>query len=216
MTWRCKVIHPSTAFLLRSVTAPKRKRFGFKGMPPHPTYITFGAFGLTMQDIDRSVHVPIQYQTTIRAGMRALRQTFLYQFAALRTHFRRITGVYQDDGSASFYRFADCQADKLCPCYIQNAFSHASTTAHLHRSEFLEYDHLMSIHQRTALLMGKISTSIRNSLVNTRQNAFLFGVFRPVLCVLSRVLPFLYSLYVGFIPPIEARCAAPTKLGNLV
>ena len=198
------------------MTAPKHKRLGFTRMPPHPTFIRSGAFGLTMQDIDRSVHLPIQHKPTMRAQVGTLRQGFLYQFTALRTHFGCVAGVYQNNTPASFCRFANRQADKLAPRYVQDAGSHPTAFAHLHRGQVLEYDHLLSIHQRTALLMGKISTSIRNSLVNTRQNAFLFGVFRPVLCVLSRVLPFLYSLYVGFIPPIEARCAAPTKLGNLV
>ena len=72
----------------------------------------------TMQDVYRSIHIGIQHQPTMWAFVGALLQVFHNQFAALRTHFRRITGVNQNHSLASFYRFADCQADKLRPRYI--------------------------------------------------------------------------------------------------
>ena len=184
------------------VTAPKRKRLGFTRMPPHPTGSRLECLQTTMQDIYRSVHIPIQHKPTIRASVGTFPQGFLNQFAALRTHFRRIAGVYQNHSSASFFRFADCHTDELIPRYIHNALSHSTALAHFLRGKFFKHDDLIPVHQSTALLMGKISTAIRNPFVNSRQNAFLLRVLRPILRVLGSILFLLYPLHIGFITPM--------------
>ena len=136
-----------------------------------------------MENIYRSVHIPVQHKPTLRTVVRALGQIFCNQFAAARTHFGRVARIHQQDSSASFFRFTDCQADELRPRNIHYAFSHASAFAHLHRCQFFKYDYLMDVHQRPRLLVGEIATAVGDLLVNTRQNTLLFGVFGPVLRV---------------------------------
>ncbi len=48
--------------ILRSaffVTAPKRKRLGFKGMPPHPTESCLQRLKTALQDVYRRIHVSV-------------------------------------------------------------------------------------------------------------------------------------------------------------
>ena len=78
------------------MTAPKRKRLGFKGMPPHPTELGLERLEATMHDIDRSVHIPIQHQPAVWAHMSTLTQFLFNQLAATRTHFGRVARVYQN------------------------------------------------------------------------------------------------------------------------
>jgi len=65
-------------------------------MPPHPTISRLECLETTMQDVDRSIHVPVQYKSTVQTGMSTLRQVFLYKQAALRTHLGRVARVYQN------------------------------------------------------------------------------------------------------------------------
>ena len=83
-----------------------------------------------MQDVYRRVYVSVQYQPTIWTGMDTVCKRFLDQFTAVRTHLRGIARVNQNDGSASFYRGAPSQADKLRPRYIHDALSHTTAFAH--------------------------------------------------------------------------------------
>ncbi len=159
------------------VTAPKRKRLDFEGMPPHPTVSGLERLETTVQNVYCSVHISIQHKLTVRALVGTLRQVFRNQFAAARTHLGRVAGIYQNDGSASFCRGADCQADKLRPRNIHDAFSHSTAFAHFLRGKFFKHNHLVLVHQRTALLMGEIATSVSNSFVNTGKNTLLLGVF---------------------------------------
>ncbi len=145
-----------------------------------------------MQNVYCRIHISVQHQPTVWAFVGSLRECFRNQFAAARTHLGYITGVKQNNGSASLCRFVDSHLDKLCPRDIHNAFSHTTPLARSHFlwGTHLEHNHLIAIHQHTALLVSKISTSIGDPLVNTRKNTGLFGVFRPILRVLSIVLPF--------------------------
>ena len=97
------------------MTAPKRLRLGFKGMPPHPTVSGREQLEATLENIDRRIPISVHYQPTIRAGMGAVAQCLGNQLTAARTHLGRVVRVYQHDTSASFCRFADSHFDKLRP-----------------------------------------------------------------------------------------------------
>src|SRR6266511_4180261 len=139
--------------------------------------------------------------------MGAVAQRLLYQFTAMGAHLGGIAGVYQDDDSASFCRFADRHADELRPRYVHDAFAHSApaSRSHLLRLKVFKHDQLIAIDQFAAALVGKVRSSVANPLVDLCQERFLFGVFDPILSVLGSILALLYALEVGFIFAIEAR-----------
>jgi hypothetical protein len=61
--------------------------------------------------------------------MQTLIMLFGNKFAALGTPLGRVLGVDQDDGSASFFRFANRHADELIPSRVHDALSHAALVA---------------------------------------------------------------------------------------
>lgn len=134
----------------------------------------------TLKDSDRRIGISIHHRLTMRAGMRALTQRLLDQFAATGTHLRRIARVNQNDTPASFFHFGDGHSNKLRPRHVHNAFSHPAALAHLLRLKGLEYNHLKTIDQLAAFLVGKIATAVRNPLVDFRQDRLLFGILGPV------------------------------------
>src|SRR4051794_22019270 len=95
-------------------------------MPPHPTRSKTECLETAVQDIERRILVPIHHQPTMWASMGAHAQCLLYEFTAVGTHLRGIAGIDQDDGSASFCRFADRHTDELSPRHIRDAFAHSA------------------------------------------------------------------------------------------
>ena len=76
----------------------------------------------TLQDVDGRIHISIQYQPTVRAGMRPLTQGLTNQLTTAGAHLGGVTGVYENDTSASFCRFGDGHSDKLRPRHIHMLF----------------------------------------------------------------------------------------------
>ena len=204
---------PTVSANLR-VTAPKRKRLGFKGMPPHPTHSGLYRLEATLKNVDRRIPIPIHHQPTMRAGMGAVAQSLLNQFATGRTHFGRIAGVHQDDRSASFCRFADGHPNKLRPRYIHNAFTHPTAFAHFLGRKLFKHDHLIAVDQLAAFLMREVAASGSDPLVDLCQNDLLFGVLNPVLRLFRGIFSALDTFEVGFITAIQARITDLLTVGE--
>jgi len=127
------------------------------------------------------------------------------KLAAGRAPLGRVPGVHENHTPPSFCRFGNGHLNELRPGHIQDAFAHPATSAQLHRSQILKHDHLIGIHQFTALLVGEVAAPVGNPHVDTGQDGFLLGVLEPVLRQLGRVLAPLDTLQVGLIAPMEAR-----------
>ena len=164
-----------------------------------------------MQDIERRIPVPIHHLPAVRAGMDALAQLLLDQFAAERAQLGCVARVDQDDGSASFCRFADRHADKLVPRHVHNTLAQRApfTRAHLLRRKVFKHNHLIGSDQFPALLVGKVATPTGDPLVDFCQQFFLQLVLCPVLRVFCRVLALLDTFQVSLIPAVEARIVDP-------
>lgn len=143
----------------------------------------------TLKNSDRHIPIPIHHQPTRGAGMRALTQRLGDQLTTAGAHLGSGARVYEHDSSASLCRFGDSHTDTLRPRHVQNAFSHPAALTHFLRGKVFKYDHLITIDQLAAFLMGEIALSVGNLLVYLGKDRLLFRVFGPVLDLLGGVLP---------------------------
>jgi hypothetical protein len=113
-----------------------------------------------MQNVERCIVIASQQQPAVGACVDAVAQGLLHEFAAGRALLGRVAGVHQHNSPPSFFRFGDGHADKLAPRHIQDAFTHPTASAHLHRSQILKHDHLIGIYQLPAALVGEVRAPI--------------------------------------------------------
>jgi hypothetical protein len=137
--------------------------------------------------------------------MHALTSFLGNKFTALGTHLGRILGVDQDDGSASFFRFADRHADELVPSCVQHAFPVAARVAFAHFDWFkcLKRNHLIPVHQFAAARVREVAASIGDPFVDMGQCFLPSPVLIPVLTLRGGILRSLNALQIGFITSIE-------------
>ena len=147
-----------------------------------------------MQDIECRVLVPIHHQSTLWAGMGARAQCLRDQLTTVGTHLGCIAGVYQNDGSASFCRFADGHTGELSPRYIHDAFPHSTALSHVLWCEIFKNDYLILVHQLAAALVREIRTSICDPLMNPLQDRLLLPVLTPILSMLNSIFALLNAL----------------------
>ena len=159
----------------------------------------------TLENVDCRIHITIQHQPTRRAGMHTLTQRLSDQLTTTGAHLGGSAGVYENDTSASFCRFADGHLDTLRPRHVHDALAHPATLAHLLRSKLFKGDHLKTVNQFATFLMRKITASVGDPLVYFGKDRFLFRILLPVLGLLGCVLPSLDALEVCFITAVETR-----------
>ena len=81
-----------------------------------------------MQNIARRILIAPQHQPTMGAGMGALAQCFLHEFATGRTHFGGVFGVHQNHPSPSIDTpLAVREVDA-----VFEGFSHGFSVAHIY------------------------------------------------------------------------------------
>ena len=113
---------------------------------------------------------------------------------------------------ASLFRFTDRHADKLAPCHIHDALTHAAPFArsHLLRCKVFKHDCLIAIHQLTAALVGEVRAPVRYPFVDVGQRLLAMPVLIPLLGIFGRILELLRSFEVCFIAPNSGDAGSRT------
>jgi len=115
---------------------------------------------------------------TARTGEYPLREGHLVPVSTLATGLARIGRVNFHQSSASFFRFARHLREKRRPGGVCNTLSKTMIMDHAIDVEILNTDHAKGIDNLSALLVGEILSTPRDTFINTSNRLAVLTAFR--------------------------------------